>query len=111
MARALEGVASGSEGTRTGRPGKTTHIEDATGAVGERIDALAETIRERVPRDGGLGTAATAVADRLESLAAYLRDHRVEEIGRDVTGAVRRYPMQALLVALGLGYVLRRRFR
>ena len=111
MARVLEGVASRTEGAPTASSTTTTRVEQAAGAVGERIDALAETIRERAPREGGLGTAAIAVAERLESSAKYLRGNHLQDMGRDLTDTIRRYPAQALLLALGLGYMLTRRFR
>jgi hypothetical protein len=106
MARAYDGVVG-----EQARSANLARVEDATRAVGERIGSLAETIRARAPSEGGIRTAATRLADGLEATAGYLRERRLEEVGRDLTGTLRRYPTQAVLVALGLGYLLTRRFR
>lgn len=81
---------------------------ETTSAVGERMTAVADTIRHRVPQEGKMGSAATAVADRLEAAGSYLQEHNLDNMVNDVTTLIRRYPMQSLLVGLGIGYLLAR---
>jgi uncharacterized protein YjbJ (UPF0337 family) len=79
---------------------------EAAPFVGEKMGTLATSIRERAPRDGTLGTATTKVAEGLESASYYLKEKRFEHVGDDLRGLVRRYPLQSLLVGLGLGFLL-----
>lgn len=74
--------------------------------IGEKMESLATSIRERAPRDGRLGTATTKVAEGLESASYYLKEKKFDYLGEDLLGLVRRYPLQSLLVGFGLGLLL-----
>jgi len=84
-------------------------VGGASKAVGETMSSWAGTIRESAPREGNLGSAAKTVADQLDNAGSYLQDNTFENMARDVTTLIRRYPMQSLLVGLGVGYLLSRR--
>src|ERR1043166_622696 len=84
---------------------------EAASVVGEKIGSLASVIREKTPPDSRVAKAATTVADGLESASSYLREKKLEHLAKDVTGLVRAYPVQALLIGVGLGYLLARRTR
>lgn len=88
-----------------------TKANEAATIVGEKIGSLATVIREHAPHDGAVATAATAVADGLESAGSYLREKKVDDLAHDVTALVRTYPIQSLLIGVGLGYLLARRSR
>mgnify|MGYP003296683514 CR=1 FL=1 len=88
-----------------------TKANEAATVVGEKIGSLANVIRENAPHEGAVGTAATAVADGLESASSYLREKKFEDLARDVTAVVRTYPVQSLLIGVGVGYLLARRSR
>ena len=68
-------------------------------------------IREKAPREGSVATAATTVVDGLESASSYLREKKFEHLAKDVTALVRAYPVQSLLIGVGIGYLLARRTR
>ena len=74
--------------------------------IGEKMKSLANVIREKAPREGKIGTAATRVAGGLESASDYLQEKKFDHLGEDFRGLVRRYPLQTLLVGLGLGFLL-----
>ena len=82
---------------------------EAAPVIGEKVKSLASAIREKAPREGKIGTTATKVAGGLESASYYLQEKKFEHLGEDVKGLVRRYPLQSLLVGLGLGFLLSRR--
>jgi uncharacterized protein YjbJ (UPF0337 family) len=82
---------------------------EAAPAIGERIKSLANVIRGKAPREGKIGTTATKVAGGLESASNYLQEKKFDHLGEDFRGLVRRYPLQSLLVGLGLGFLLARR--
>ena len=77
-------------------------------AAGERLQATADLIREKAPAEGRMGTAATAVAQTFEEAGAYLQQQGLSGAIEDVETLIRRYPVQSLLVGLGVGYLLAR---
>lgn len=86
----------------------TSKASEAATAIGEQMDSLAGVIRDHTPQDGAVATAATAVAGGLESASSYLQEKAYENIATDLTAVIRRYPVQSLLVGVGLGYLLAR---
>jgi uncharacterized protein YjbJ (UPF0337 family) len=84
---------------------------EAATVVGEKLDSLANVIREKAPREGSVATAATTVVDGLESAGSYLREKKFDHLAKDVTQLVRTYPVQSLLIGVGIGYLLARRTR
>ena len=81
---------------------------DVTSSVGESMSSLAGTIRQNAPAEGTVGSAASAVANQLDAAGSYLKDNSFENMGRDLTAVIRRYPVQSLLIGLGVGYWLAR---
>lgn len=80
-------------------------------AVGEKIGSLADVIREKAPQQGAVGTAATTVAEKLDVAGSYLQEKNIDHVLSDVSSMIRRYPVPALLVGLGIGYLLARSTR
>jgi hypothetical protein len=85
--------------------------EDATAAVGSGMQSLAGTIREKLPHEGMLGSASSAVASGLESGGRYLKEEGLSGITEDLTNLIRRNPIPALLVGIGIGFLLARSTR
>jgi hypothetical protein len=85
--------------------------EDAASAVGTGMKSLAGTIRESAPREGMLGSAGSAVASTLESGGRYLEEHGLSGIGEDLTEVIRRNPIPALLIGIGVGFLIARATR
>lgn len=79
--------------------------------VGAQMENLAGTIRQNVPRQGMMGTAAETVAEGLESGGRYLQEQDFGDMIDDLETIVRRYPIQAVLVGIGLGFILSRATR
>jgi len=84
--------------------------EDATSAVGNEMKSLAGTIREKGPHDGMLGNASSAVANTLDVYGRELQEHGLSGIADDITNTVRRHPVPAVLIGIGLGFLLARVF-
>jgi hypothetical protein len=82
---------------------------EAATVVGEKMGSLAGVIRENAPREGAIAITATTIADGLQSASSYLQEKPFEHLAKDLTGLVRSYPIQSLLVGFGLGYLLARR--
>jgi prophage DNA circulation protein len=80
-------------------------LETAQDAVSTAASAVAGGLETA---QGVVSTAATAVADGLGSASSYLQEKEFAEMATDLTALIRRYPVQSLLVGVGLGYVLAR---
>jgi hypothetical protein len=85
--------------------------EDATAVVGGGMKNLAGTIREKGPHGGVLGSVTDSVAGTLEGSGRYLEEHGLSGMGKDMADIVRRNPLPALLIGIGLGYLLARATR
>jgi hypothetical protein len=85
--------------------------EEAATNVGHGIRSLAGTLREKMPHEGMLGSASSAVADSLDRSGRYIEEEGLQGIASDVTDLVRRYPIPALLIGLGVGYLIARSLR
>jgi len=85
--------------------------QDATSSVGHGMQSLAGTIRERAPEGGMMGTAATSVAGALETGGKYIEEQGLSGMGEDLTDLIRRNPIPAMLVGVGIGYLLARALR
>jgi len=85
--------------------GAATKVAQATSVVGEKIGSLADVIREKAPQEGTVRAAATAVANKLDAAGSYLQEKDLGHIGGDLARLIRRYPLPALLIGLGIGYL------
>jgi ElaB/YqjD/DUF883 family membrane-anchored ribosome-binding protein len=92
-----------------GNAGK--RVEEATAALGERVQSVAGTLRERGPREGMLGTATGTVADSLDSAGRYLQEEGIAGMAEDITELIRRNPVPAMLVGVGIGFMLAKLLR
>jgi ElaB/YqjD/DUF883 family membrane-anchored ribosome-binding protein len=82
--------------------------EEATSAVGSGMQTLADKVRDNTPNEGMLGSASKAVADTIDSAGKYVEDKNLTGMMDDVTGLIRRNPVPALLVGLGIGFLIGR---
>lgn len=82
--------------------------EDATSAVGGGFRAAGDYVRSNAPRGGSMGQASTAFADSLSQTGDYIAEEGLSGIGRDLTNLVKRNPIPALLLGLGMGFLLAR---
>jgi ElaB/YqjD/DUF883 family membrane-anchored ribosome-binding protein len=80
--------------------------DDAISSVGSGMSTLAGQVRQNAPREGTLGSAAGAVASGLEQGGRYLQEHGFGDMADDMTSVVRRYPLPALCVGFGVGFLL-----
>jgi ElaB/YqjD/DUF883 family membrane-anchored ribosome-binding protein len=85
--------------------------EGAVDSVGGGMKSLAGSIRDKAPENGVLGNAASGVAGTLESGGAYLQEQNLRGMAEDATSLIRRYPLQAILVGVGVGFLVARALR
>lgn len=85
--------------------------DSAVSAAGRGMESFADTVRDRGPQSGMMGKATSAVADTLDNAGEYLESHGLSGIAGDLTDLVRRNPIPALLIGIGVGYLLARATR
>jgi hypothetical protein len=85
--------------------------ENLTGKVGSGVESIGGSIRDHLPHEGTMGAVADRVADNVESAGRYLQEEGLSGMADDVTDLVRRNPIPALLVGIGLGYLIARATR
>jgi len=82
--------------------------EGAVDSVGGEMQSLAGSIREKAPQGGMWGSAASGVAHGLESGGAYPQERNLHGMAGDATNLIRRYPLQVILLSLGVGFLVGR---
>jgi ElaB/YqjD/DUF883 family membrane-anchored ribosome-binding protein len=85
--------------------------EDATDSLGSGLKTAADRVRSGLPHEGMLGRGAEAVASTLERGGDYLRDKNLSGMADDLTDMIKRNPIPALLLGIGLGFLLGRTLR
>jgi hypothetical protein len=80
--------------------------KEAASAVGGGMKSLAGTVRENTRREGMLGAATSSVADTLEKGGRYLQQEGLRGMAEDVAHLIRRNPIPALAIGIGLGFLL-----
>jgi hypothetical protein len=86
-------------------------VDNAASSVGSGMRTAADSLRDNLPREGMLGRASSSVADTLESGGRYLEDRGLSGVADDLTGLIKRNPIPAVLIALGVGFLLARSTR
>jgi len=84
---------------------------DVTSAVGGGMRNLGEKIRETVPSEGYIGRASRSVADTLDQGGDYLSREGLSGLADDLGGAIKRNPLPAVLVGIGIGFLVGRTLR
>ena len=85
--------------------------EEWTAEAGHKVSSLGDTVRHQGPGSGMLGSANTAIADGLESAGDYMSEKNLSGMMGDVTNLIKRNPIPALLIGLGVGYLLGKALR
>jgi ElaB/YqjD/DUF883 family membrane-anchored ribosome-binding protein len=85
--------------------------DDAAGAVGSGARSLADTVRQQGPREGMLGNATQAVASGLDQAGKYIEDKQLSGMADDVGSMIKAHPIPAVMIALGVGFLLGRALR
>ena len=86
----------------------TSAVDTGMDKAASGLDTAAGTLRDRGESMGGgsMASLATTAADKMEAGAQLLREKDTEQIVSDLEALVRRKPVESLLVAAGIGFVL-----
>jgi hypothetical protein len=80
--------------------------DTATASVGSGVETMADKLRDHASREGMMHNAAAKVADTLERGGHYLKEEGLSGMAQDLTGLIRQHPIPALLVGVGIGYLI-----
>lgn len=82
--------------------------DDGLAAVGSSLKSMGDTVRHQAPGRDMLKDGMCAVADTLENTGKYLEEEGLSGIAADVTGLIKRNPIPALFIGIGVGFLLAR---
>jgi len=85
--------------------------EDLTASAGSSIRHLGDTLSQKAPHEGMLGNASQTVANTLRDSGKYIEEAGLSGMTEDVTELIRRNPFPAVLVGLGIGFLIGRALR
>jgi uncharacterized protein YjbJ (UPF0337 family) len=80
----------------------TNAAQNVASNVSETAGTVAAKAQEMV------GAAAATVTDTVTGAGTYLQEKGVQALPGDLAGLIRRYPIPALLIGLGVGFILAR---
>lgn len=80
--------------------------DSATARLGTNVESMADKLRDSAPREGMMHNAAHRVADTLEQGGRYLEQEGLSGMADDLTNVIKRNPIPAVLVGIGVGYLI-----
>jgi uncharacterized protein YjbJ (UPF0337 family) len=86
--------------------GVAATVASAAQEVASRVTETAGTAATKAQEMAG--AAATAVTDTVAGVGTYVQEKGVRALPGDLAGLIRRYPVPAVLIGLGIGFVLGR---
>jgi methyl-accepting chemotaxis protein len=86
-------------------------VDQGVSAAGSGMQSLADTARKNLPHDGYLGAASKAVADGLDTAGKYVEDKSLSGMTGDLGTLIKNHPIPAVLIGLGIGYLLGKALR
>jgi len=85
--------------------------DDLTAGAGSDIKKWGDTLSKNSSQHGLLGHASQAVADTLKDGGRYLEDAKLTGMADDVSKLIQRNPVPAVLIGIGIGFILARALR
>jgi len=111
MDKTKEAASSMSEMVSNAASNVGKKADDLTSGAGSSIRNMGESLSQKAPHEGMLGDASQAVANTIKEGGRYLEEAGLSGIGEDLTQLIRRNPVPAVLVGLGVGFLIGRALR
>ena len=103
-AKTKEKVGQVSEALSDKLDEQRTNAADGLGRVASTIHEKADSI----PGGATVADFTHSIADGMESTANYLREHDFSDMSKDVMSICRKYPIQSMVAALAVGFLVGR---
>ena len=84
---------------------------DLTASAGVSIKGLGDKLSQNAPHSGVIGNASQSVAKAVHDGGQYMEDAKFTGMVEDVAHLIRRNPIPAVFLAIGLGWVVARKMR
>ena len=85
--------------------------DDLTASAGAGIKGLGDKLSHNAPHSGMVGNATQSVAKAVHDGGQYMEDAKLTGMVEDVAHLIRRNPIPAVFLAIGLGWVVARKMR
>ena len=85
--------------------------DDLTASAGIGIQELGDRLSKNTPQTGVLGSASQAVARSVKDSGEYLEGAKLSGMTEDFAQLIRKNPLPAVFIALGLGWFVARKLR
>ena len=85
--------------------------DDLTASAGIGIQELGDRLSKNTPHTGVLGSASQAVARSVKDSGEYLEGAKLSGMTEDFAQLIRKNPLPAVFIALGLGWFVARKLR
>ena len=83
--------------------------DNLTASAGVGIQQWGDRLSKNAPHDGVVGSASQAFAKTIREGGEYIEDAKLSGITEDLAVLIRRNPIPAVLIALGLGWMVARK--
>lgn len=84
----------------------TAKADQGLDKASEGLGGAADKLREQAEGDGPVPAQAAMVADRLDQVSGYFKDKDTNQIVSDLEAFVREKPVESLIGAVAIGFVL-----
>jgi hypothetical protein len=86
--------------------------KEMAGTAADKAREVASTVGHKAEdAKGAVGSGLASLGHKIESGGKYLQEENLKSIAEDVTNLIRRNPIPALVLGIGLGYLLSRALR
>jgi hypothetical protein len=85
--------------------------DDLTARAGAGIKGLGDKLSHNAPHSGIMGSASQSVARSVHEGGQYVQDAKLSGMVEDVAQMIRRNPLPAVFIAIGLGWFVARKMR
>jgi hypothetical protein len=109
--KARDAARNVTENVRDTATGVMDRAREVAGNVADTARDWASGAVNAVTGSDAVHKAEDYVSDAWESGSRYLQEHSFKDMAEDVAGVIRRNPIPALLVGIGLGFILARSLR
>ncbi|MBC7854635.1 MAG: hypothetical protein IAF94_14480 [Pirellulaceae bacterium] len=82
--------------------------DDGLHAVGSGLKSFGDNVRNVAPRSGIAKDGLSAVANTLQNTGKYLEEEGLSGIAEDMIKVVKRNPIPAMFIGMGIGFLLGR---
>lgn len=107
----MAGHAASAVGAIAGQAARdvSRKADDLTASAGASVQGFGDRLGKQAPQSGLIGNVSQAVAHSVRDGGEYIKEAKVSGMTEDLAQLVRRNPIPAVLIAIGLGWFVGRK--